>query len=342
MDEKILTKHPHGKKGVNILKRRYDAIRDAILNSLSDSPTLTLDALVKDVGKRLKDFDGKVGWYVVTVKLDLEARGEIERVPKTSPHELKLTGKKSKTAGKTKKPAKKRTPAKKAAADANPDAVMKELESLGTAQNRKVYSRHGASEPMFGLSFANLRKLTKKYKGEHGLALTLWKSGNMDAQSLAALIADPEQMTASELDTWAREADYYPLSDLVSELASKTPFAEKKMHQWMKSKKEYVRRCGYGILCQFALNQDDGRHDDYYMPFLTLIEAEIHDSPNRAREKMNSAVICIGTRTKKLNKEAMKAAGRIGEVYVDHGETGCKTPDAASYLKHPRIQKKLK
>jgi len=35
-------------------------------------------------------FDGKVVWYVVSVKLDLEARGTIERVPKTSPHELRI------------------------------------------------------------------------------------------------------------------------------------------------------------------------------------------------------------------------------------------------------------
>ena len=35
-------------------------------------------------------FDGKVVWYVVTVKLDLEARKIIERVPKTSPHKVRL------------------------------------------------------------------------------------------------------------------------------------------------------------------------------------------------------------------------------------------------------------
>lgn len=35
-------------------------------------------------------FDGKVIWYVVTVKLDLEARCVIERIPKTSPHKLRM------------------------------------------------------------------------------------------------------------------------------------------------------------------------------------------------------------------------------------------------------------
>ena len=37
-----------------------------------------------------KTFDGIVVWYVVTVKLDLEARNIIERIPKTSPHKLRM------------------------------------------------------------------------------------------------------------------------------------------------------------------------------------------------------------------------------------------------------------
>ena len=41
--------------------------------------------------KELSDaFDGKVVWYIVTVKLDLEARGILERIPKTSPHRLRM------------------------------------------------------------------------------------------------------------------------------------------------------------------------------------------------------------------------------------------------------------
>ena len=42
------------------------------------------------VKKLSANFDGKVPWYVVSVKLDLEAREIIERIPKTSPHKLRL------------------------------------------------------------------------------------------------------------------------------------------------------------------------------------------------------------------------------------------------------------
>ena len=47
---------------------------------------------------------------------------------------------------------------------------------------------------------------------------------------------------------------------------------------------------------------------------------------------MNGALIAIGLRSPALRKKAVAAARRIGKVDVDHGETGCKTPDADSYI----------
>jgi len=90
-DKRIMTLHPQGKKGVNILQRRYDFIKDFILETLKEKEQMSYQALDKLAVQRLKDtFDGKVGWYVVSVKLDLEARDIIERVPKTSPHEIRI------------------------------------------------------------------------------------------------------------------------------------------------------------------------------------------------------------------------------------------------------------
>lgn len=90
-EEKILTLHPQGKQGVNILKRRYDQIKDFIESTITREKQISFDRLTDLAVDELKDkFDGKVLWYLVTVKLDLEARNVIERVPKTSPHELRF------------------------------------------------------------------------------------------------------------------------------------------------------------------------------------------------------------------------------------------------------------
>lgn len=90
-ETKIMTLHPSGKKGVNILLRRYEVIKDFILSKLKESSEISFDELTDLAVKELSEsFDGKVVWYMVIVKLDLEARKLIERVPKTSPHKLRL------------------------------------------------------------------------------------------------------------------------------------------------------------------------------------------------------------------------------------------------------------
>ena len=89
--ERILTKHPQGKVGVNILKRRYDVIRNFILDTIKEHREISYEELSDlAIEKLSSSFDGKVVWYIVTVKLDLEARKIIERIPKTSPHKLRM------------------------------------------------------------------------------------------------------------------------------------------------------------------------------------------------------------------------------------------------------------
>ena len=90
-DNKILTYHPQGKKGTNILKRRYKVIKDFIIKTIKEHGEITYEDLNDIANEKLTaTFDGKVTWYIVTVKLDLEARMIIERIPKTSPHILRM------------------------------------------------------------------------------------------------------------------------------------------------------------------------------------------------------------------------------------------------------------
>jgi hypothetical protein len=91
MEEKILTLHPQGKSGVNISKAKYDTISGAIQDSLRAHAEMTFTGLTAEVRNRLEgSFEGSITWYVTTVKLDLEARGVIERVPNMTPQRLRL------------------------------------------------------------------------------------------------------------------------------------------------------------------------------------------------------------------------------------------------------------
>ena len=90
-EERILTLHPEGKAGVNILRAKYEVVRAALLDSLrAAGGELTHSALMAALGERLEDFDGSVSWYGETVKLDLIARGLVSRTTGRSPQILRL------------------------------------------------------------------------------------------------------------------------------------------------------------------------------------------------------------------------------------------------------------
>jgi len=92
MKDTIRTLHPEKKQGVNISREKYEIIRKAILCTLQGHKEMTFMNLSRAVEKEVNgNFEGSVTWYVTTVKLDMEARGEIRRVPNSRPQLVKLT-----------------------------------------------------------------------------------------------------------------------------------------------------------------------------------------------------------------------------------------------------------
>ncbi len=91
MKDMIRTLHPEKKQGVNISREKYEIIRDAILSALQKQNEISFMNLSRAVEKQVNgNFEGSVNWYVTTVKLDLEARGVIKRVPNSRPQMVRL------------------------------------------------------------------------------------------------------------------------------------------------------------------------------------------------------------------------------------------------------------
>lgn len=88
-EEKIFIKHPRGRSGKSISRRKYDLLHGAILSVLRNKE-LTHPQLFSAVEQKLKGkFSGNVTWYGEWVKLDLEARKLIERTA-TTPQKYRL------------------------------------------------------------------------------------------------------------------------------------------------------------------------------------------------------------------------------------------------------------
>ncbi len=209
--------------------------------------------------------------------------------------------------------------------------VMHELEAAGSAQFRKIYAKHGVVDEMFGVSTPTLKALTRKIKQDHPLAQELWATGNYDARALATMIADPQNVTWEQAEQWVRDVKDYGTASYVAEMLSKTPFAREIAEQWSKSDEEYRGRVGWHVLARLVA-KDTALPDTYFESYLATIEREIHEQKNRKREAMNGAVIAIGSRGGELQEKALLTAKNVGKVYIDHGDTGCKTPDASEYI----------
>jgi 3-methyladenine DNA glycosylase AlkD len=213
--------------------------------------------------------------------------------------------------------------------------IVKELKSLGSEPIKKVFLKHGAREPFFGVKIEDLKKIQKRIKMDYQLALDLYDTGISDAMYLAGLIADDARMTKKDLERWA-EGAYWPMISeyTVPWVAAGSKHGRELALKWIESKKENVAAAGWATLGSLVATKDD---EDVDIPelkkLLDRVGKTIHQQPNRVRYVMNGFVIAVGGYVKALTDDALKTAQKIGNVSVDMGGSACKVPFAPEYIK---------
>ena len=219
--------------------------------------------------------------------------------------------------------------------------ALSELQKLGTAQNRKVWARHGAGDSHFGVSMGNITLLKRQIKKNHALALQLWETKIVDAQILATLIHDSKEVTRELLQKWVNDFSFYVIADVfVKNVVLKKSAAFDLAQEWMQSDEEYVKCSGFMTLAR--LTKKESVFDERFLEeTFRVIDRDLQSSPNRAKEAMNTALIAIGKRNSKLHKQAVLVARAIGKVVIDHGETECKTSDPIKTLLDPKLMDKF-
>ena len=211
-----------------------------------------------------------------------------------------------------------------------PEVALAALKKAGKASTVKLYAKHGVTGACWGVSYADLRALAKKIKKDQAVAEALWKSGVHDARVLATMVADPAKLDAKTISQWLATSENYGLTDAISSVAAAMPGALALAREWITSPREWTGAAGWNVIGLLASKGqlNAGNISDA----LDQIEHTIHAQPNRTRYAMNNALIGIGGYVPALRARALAAARKIGTVEVDHGETGCKTPDAAAYI----------
>ncbi|MCV2367857.1 DNA alkylation repair protein [Roseateles oligotrophus] len=164
-----------------------------------------------------------------------------------------------------------------------------------------------------GLSMPALRSLGKQLGPDHQLALAMWDSAIPDAQILASLLADPRQLSVSEMNHWVAGMRSWDVCDQACLNAfRRSPLAWARIPVWARSDEEFVKRAAFSLLAVLAVH-DKPRADADFIAMLPLIAAAADDERNFVKKSVNWALRQIGKRSSALLPQAIALAERLRE-----------------------------
>jgi len=191
----------------------------------------------------------------------------------------------------------------------NIDEIIKELKKNANSKNIETERFFGnQGENMLGITVTFLRKFVKKIPKDHKLAIELWNTGIYEAKMLATMVDEWEKVTEKQMDKWVKEFDSWGICDgACMNLLCKTPFVEKKIFEYAKSKKEYIRRTAFTLIACLSFKKRELK-DKEFVKYFELIKEYSFDERNFVKKAVNWALRQIGKRNENLNKKALKVA----------------------------------
>lgn len=212
--------------------------------------------------------------------------------------------------------------------------TMSALAAKGSEATKKIFIKHGAKEPFFGVKVADLKVIQKSIKGDQALALQLYATGNADAQYLAGMVADGAKFTPAQLQQWADTPNWTMIAGtIVPWVASEHPDGFALATKWIDSKNENTAVAGWRTLGALAAIVPDSELPiKKFGALLDRVAKTLTAAPDEVRLAMNGYIISVGTYVAPLGAQAIETARRIGRVEADMGDTACKIPDAEPYI----------
>ena len=208
--------------------------------------------------------------------------------------------------------------------------TLKELEALGNEKVRAQNAKSGAGENQFGVSLGMIRGLAKMMRTNHALGLSLWETGNVDAQFLATLVMEPKKLSVEEMDRMVRLISVVRVADWFNAyVISKHPEKEALRADWMEVEDRWAARAGWYLTAERVAENPE----DLDLPgLLDRIESEMAAAMPEVQWTMNSTLAAIGIHVPKLRKRAIAIGEKLG-IYRDYPVSkGCTSPFAPIWI----------
>ncbi len=210
-------------------------------------------------------------------------------------------------------------------------AALAALEALGHEKVRAQNRKRGAGDaPQYGVLLGEIRKVAKRIRTNHELALELWETGNIDARYLAILVMVPRRLTNEELDSVVRNTTFTGTADwLDSNILRKHPEKEVLRQAWMSDPDPWAARAGWSLTAERVGKQPEGLE----LPaLLDRIENELLPAPPEAQWTMNNCLAGIGIHFAEHRERAIAIGESLG-VYRDYPTPkGCTSPFAPLWI----------
>jgi 3-methyladenine DNA glycosylase AlkD len=208
--------------------------------------------------------------------------------------------------------------------------TLKELQALGDAKVRAQNAKSGAGDNQYGVSLGDIRVLAKKIRTDHPLALSLWESGNVEAQFLATLLIQPKKLSTKEMDQMVRSITFVRVADwLNAYVVRQHPDKEALRRDWMTADDRWAARAGWDLTAERVAKSPEGLD----LPaLLARIESEMADAEPEVQWTMNNTLAAIGIHFPKHRKRAIGIGEKLG-VYRDYPVSkGCTSPFAPIWI----------
>ena len=210
------------------------------------------------------------------------------------------------------------------------EETLKTLESLGNEGVRDQNMKSGAGDNQFGVKRGDLRDLAAKIKSNHKLALSLWKTENIDAQFLATLLFQVNLLTAVKLKRIVVHTTFAWVADWLHSYVIKLhPDKETLRQKWMASDNPWTARAGWQLTAGRVAKSPEGLD---LAGLLERIRNEMGSAPAEVQWTMNNCLAEIGIHIPKLRKQAIAIGEQLG-IYRDYPcSRGCTSPFAPIWI----------
>ena len=208
--------------------------------------------------------------------------------------------------------------------------TLKQLKALGNEATRKHNAKWGAGDNQFGVKHGDIRTLAKKIKTNHELALSLWKTGNVDAQLLAVLLIKPKDLSAKEVDRLVRSTSFAHVADwLMSYVVKQHADKETLRQKWMADDDRWAARAGWDLTSERVAKSPEGLD---VPALLARIESQMAGADPEVQWTMNMTLATIGIHFPKHRKRAIAIGEKLG-IYRDYPVSkGCTSPFAPVWI----------